>query len=494
MEDSFYNHTPGSGSKSAVTAAVTTKNESKWHSTASGSKSFANIRQIDLIKYGKQRRGSGNQLVFFLVKVAALETVRRISQSKCPLVWSGLQALQVVCYPPLKWMQRWSPFRVLVDGMQMLSRPLLVLSIATAFSDHSEFNNDTSDNTQVSPDTNAVRSDSESQLQFSSEQSIPSERVGNEVSQSPSSTSSASWLHLLYKDLEKQGIRLPERIDEEELHRYFTAADGDFTRLLSSVKKTIRWRETYRILSRQELEVWSNMVFWHGFDMQHRPCLIVRLGLACISVPSRDRPCFAQAVVSQVEHGVLHLVDPQNSQITVLVDCEGLSPLRLPMQMLRSCSTLLQDHFPNRLGCLFIIRLPPIVRVVAQTFVQVFKPVTRQKLKFEGEMYQKVLSECLQTLPSDLGGQCTCSGCGSFSVSEMRKTRIYEHQGMVTTESINDTLDLTSPNSGERTEIPSNYTCDQVLRKAVLGVLLFWVFVALIAGVYDPESRPILPP
>lgn len=118
MEDSFYNPTPGNGTKSAVTAAVT-KNESKWHSTASGSKSFANIRQIDLIKYGKQRRGSDNQLVFFLVKVAALETVRRISQSKCPFVWSGLQALQVVCYPPLKWMQRWNPFRVLVEGMQV---------------------------------------------------------------------------------------------------------------------------------------------------------------------------------------------------------------------------------------------------------------------------------------------------------------------------------------------------------------------------------------
>lgn len=91
------------------------------------------------------------------------------------------------------------------------------------------------------------------------------------------------------------------RIDEEELHQFYTAADGDFIRLLSSVKKTIRWRETYRILSSQELEVWSNMVFWHGFDVQNRPCLIVRLGLACISLPSRDRPCFAQAV------GMLHL-------------------------------------------------------------------------------------------------------------------------------------------------------------------------------------------
>ncbi|KAH0659730.1 hypothetical protein KY289_028478 [Solanum tuberosum] len=492
MGDSF-NPTPGT--KSMVTTAITTKNESKQHIISSGSNSFENVRRFDLIKYGKQRRGSGNQLVFFLVKVAALEAVRRISRSKCPFVWSGLQALQVVCYPPLKWMQRWNPFRVLVEGMQMLSRPLLVLSIATAFSDHSEFNNDTSDSTQGSPVSSDLHADSDSQLEVSSEQSIPKERVGNEVSQSLSSTSSASWLHLLYKDLEKQGIILPERIDEEELHQFFTAADGDFTRLLSSLKKTIRWRETYRILSRQELEVWSNMVFWHGYDVQNRPCLIVRLGLACISLPSRDRPSFAQAVVSQVEHGVLHLVDPQNSQITVLVDCEGLSPLRLPMQMLRSCSTLLQDHFPNRLGCLFIIRLPSIVRVVAQTFVQVFKPVTRQKLRFEGEMYQKVLSECLQTLPSYLGGQCTCSRCASFDMSKMHNTRMNDdHQETAVSEIINNPLDLAPLHSGEHTEIPTNYNCEQVLRKAVVGILLFWVIIVLIAGIFDPENRPILPP
>lgn len=130
MGDSF-NPTPRT--KSMVTTAITTKNESKQHIVSSGSNSFANVRLFDLIKYGKQRRGSGNQLVFFLVKVAALEAVRRISRSKCPFVWSGLQALQVVCYPPLKWMQKWNPFRVLVECMQVCMHALnseeLVLSL-----------------------------------------------------------------------------------------------------------------------------------------------------------------------------------------------------------------------------------------------------------------------------------------------------------------------------------------------------------------------------
>lgn len=84
-----------------------------------------------------------------------------------------------------------------------------------------------------------------------------------------------------------------------------------------------------------------------------------------------DRNELLLTAVSRVEHGVLHLVDPENSEITVLVDCEGLSPFKIPMQVLRTCSTLLQDHFPNRLGCLFVIRLPPVLRVIAQTFIQV---------------------------------------------------------------------------------------------------------------------------
>lgn len=85
------------------------------------------------------------------------------------------------------------------------------------------------------------------------------------------------------------------------------------------------------------------------------------------------KQCFMQitTAVSQVEHGVLHLFDVANTRITVLVDCEGLTPFRIPMQVLRSCSSILQDHFPNHLGCLLVIRLPPVLRVITQTFIQV---------------------------------------------------------------------------------------------------------------------------
>jgi hypothetical protein len=75
--------------------------------------------------------------------------------------------------------------------------------------------------------------------------------------------------------------------------------------------------------------------------------------------------------VSQIDHGVVNLTNKEDSRITVLLDCHGISPFRFPMQMMRSFVTVAQENYPNRLGVLFVVRLPPVVRVIAQTFLQV---------------------------------------------------------------------------------------------------------------------------
>lgn len=119
-----------------------------------------------------------------------------------------------------------------------------------------------------------------------------------------------------------------------------------------------------------------------GHEFQYSNCRSL-LCMYRISYPPQkiNRWSWFLTAVSQVELGVLHLVDNQNPQITVLVDCEGLTSLGFPMQMMRSCSTLLQDNFPNRLGCLLVIRLPPVARVIAQTVIQV-RTLSINKFKF----------------------------------------------------------------------------------------------------------------
>ncbi|KAI5666056.1 hypothetical protein M9H77_15909 [Catharanthus roseus] len=458
--------------------------KSKGHLVAYCHKSLS---QPSLVNSGRLRKVVLVPVASFLLEVAALEVVRRFSKARCPVIWSGLQALQVVCYPPFKWIQRWNPCRALVKSMQMLSRPLLVLSLATAFSDHSGSKDAPTDDTQNFSGISTSNSFSETHSDLSSVQLMPNTSVEDDES-----SLSKSWLLQLYEELGSQGITIPERINEEELQRFYMAANGDFASFLSSVKKTIAWRETYRILPVGELEIWSNLVFWHGFDVKNRPCLVVRLGLACMNLASPEKPRFAQAVVSQVEHGILHLVDNENPQIMVLVDCQGLSPLRVPMQIMRSCSSLLQDHFPKRLGCVFVIRLPPVARVIAQTFIRFLKPGTRQKLKFEGKMYQKTLSECLEILPSYLGGSCTCLRCTNPNMRRGQQSGITQYDLSTSTSEMtcSEILPLLRPSY--EADLVENGSPDQILRTAVVGILILWVFIAFMAGLFDPESRPVL--
>lgn len=422
--------------------------------------------------------GQASEIAMFLLKVAALEAVRRLSRARCPFVWRAVQALQFLSYAPLKWIQRWYPLKIIVKGVQNFSRPLLFLSIATAFSDHSEDRESTID------DVNDSQPDSESSNE-------PSSSELRSCDDNAKNVTTESWLAQLDGELKKQGVSLPERISEDELRRFYNAANGDISCLVSSLKRTIRWRETYYILSSQELEAWSHLVFWHGVDIMHRPCLIVRLGLACCSLRPHDRPRFAQALVSQVEYGVQHLINEADPTITVIMDGEGLTPMRFPMQMLRSFSTLMQNHYPNRLGALFIVRLPPVVRVIAQTFIQVLKPSTRKKLRIEGDTYHKVLSEFLETVPAVLDGKCKCSKCRMILAGYTWESRAEEIIGRGTVENASD--DESTSNAYAIDQLPSSGNYDHILRSALVVILMLLIAIAFLGGIYDLDSLSSLP-
>ncbi|KAK7325001.1 hypothetical protein VNO77_29008 [Canavalia gladiata] len=471
-------------SKISIPGSVVTGNKAyKTSLVASQPKSFVQRNHEHLISliHGRFESKAVGQITFFLLKVAALEIIRRFSKSRCPCVWRGLQTLQILCYPPFKWIQRWAPFKGLVKSMQVLSRPMLALSIATVFSDQSEYSDGASDCSTGSLDSVAYLESSPSHVDMNTSQCFTDPKI----------LKSENWLTQLCQELENQGLTLPERINDDELRRFYAASNNDFSCFLTSIKKTIRWRETYRILSEEELKIWSKMVFWHGSDVRGRPCLIVRLGLACSTLTSSDRPRFAQAVISQVEYGVLHLVDTDNPQITVLVECEGLSSARIPMQIMRSCSSLLQDHFPNRLGCLFVIRLPADVNVIAQTFIQVLKPATRNKLKIEGETHLQVLSDYLPILPSYLGGCCTCIKCSYIGKWDMQQPYATGASRREEEEDISNSDNEDSPTLHPPDELEDRVygNCDQLLRTAIIGILIFWVFIALGAVVFDPSNR-----
>uniref|UniRef100_A0A0D6R7H5 CRAL-TRIO domain-containing protein n=1 Tax=Araucaria cunninghamii TaxID=56994 RepID=A0A0D6R7H5_ARACU len=430
------------------------------------------VAPLASLKQVKITRESSSQLFFFLLKIVALEVARRVSKRRFPLLWKGIQGLSLLKFPPFKWLQKWSPFRHLAKGAQEISTPVFCLSIATAFLGSSE-EQECSIETQAD---HIPTSDSVAMEHIE----VPA-RDSNHL-EALESVKQGHILHLLKEELEKQGIALPDRINDDELERFYVAASGDVSLLMSLVKKTIRWREAYYFLTPQELDAWSNLVFWHGSDIQLRPCLVIRLGLACSYLQPDERPRFAQAVVSQVEYGVLNMLNSDDPRITVLMDCQGISTFKFPVQMMKSCCVLVQDHYPTRLASFYVVNLSPIVRVIAQAIIQVLKPVTREKLHILRDDYRSVLAACLESVPSFLGGNCTCSCC--------RRVCIDDGEDIVT----NDESSLGEYNGDKdqgsfyENEIFQDHSCSQMLRAIIIAFLMVWISIAVLAGFYEPDQ------
>ncbi|XP_021866297.1 sec14 cytosolic factor isoform X2 [Spinacia oleracea] len=353
--------------------------------------------------------------------------------------------------------------------MQALSRPLLLLSVATSLANRSD---DGEENPGSSEFSDASQPQSDSLTNRASESRVIE-------TQAPE-----KWMLQLFAELEKEGIVLPERITEDDLRRLYHVANGDFSSFFSSVKRTINWRRNFRFMSVQELEEWSEMVFWHGCDVKRHPCLIIRVQSACSYIMSGERYRLPEVVVSQIEYGILHLVRAEDPLITVLMDCQGLSPFGFPVHMMRSCAVLLQDHYPNRLAALFVVRLPPIARVIAQTLFQVLRPATRRKLRIFGDDYQKFLSEHLQTLPSFLGGDCSCPKC-SKSVGKEKTvvgpSIVYEAEN-VSPHSASASVSAYCSDDFEFIK------CDKVLKSIAIGLLLVLLYILLTIRFHNLEG------
>ncbi|KAJ4821729.1 Sec14p-like phosphatidylinositol transfer family protein [Rhynchospora pubera] len=454
-------------SKSSLYISIKASNEEKKP------KIMAPLLPLGQLKLG-QGQAQAQGAICFLAKLAALETARRISAAKCPVFWNALQALQLFSYPPFNWARRWTPLRFLITAIQNISKPLLLISVTTALVDHSKHVDKPNETIDDADETSATSSHLDA---GGSDKTAEDLTVEN-------------WSVQLFKELEKQGITLSERIDMGELRRFHSAANGDLSVLLSSLKKTIRWRETYHLLSLEELERWSHLVFWHGCDVMFRPCLVIRLGFACSSLAPKDRPRFAQAVVSQIEYGIMHLVKEDEPMISVLMDCKGVSPFRFPMQMLRAVTTLVQENYPNRLGRLLIVRLPPVVRVITQTFIQVLKPATRQKMRLEGEAYQKVLREFVETIPGFLGGNCNCVQCRKIigkvetKIEEMCSGSKMQFDG----KEVEFEVDETAGIDVRETESHVGSECNHLLRSVIVGFVMLWVVIAFLAGINEDDS------
>lgn len=474
-------------------------------------------RSIDVLQ-GRVVTNKAAQAVLFVGKVVVLEALRRLGHTNLyglhrPLLWtlqglSGLNCLTAIQVPPFVWLQRWAPFRFLAHATEGFSNPILFLSLAGVVT------NAYKQKDTLNPDNWHKRSGSDdSHHKDSHHKVLQQETVITVPSTLPADDNAVSdptigevkeeeiliteredlTVEILKEELEKNGVTLPEWFDDDQVQRFWGAAHGDTTKFVTNVKKTIRWRKNYHFLSQSDLQLWEHLVFWHKHDDLGRPTLVIRLGLACSTLSPSERPLFVQAIVSQVEYGLRDKVARDDARLTAVMDCQGTSAIGFPLNMVKSCSVLVQENYPMRLAALFVINLPPIVQVLTNAVLQVVKPSTKKKVQMEGDKYMNSLATHLGgvfNVPVVLGGKCSCDYCENILTQKvegnMSLVALKAHDEL---EQVRN-QDLTVEERALCLRQSTYESYSGTLRVVITGLFLLWVVVAMISGYGDTYMYP----
>lgn len=117
--------------------------------------------------------------------------------------------------------------------------------------------------------------------------------------------------------------------------------------------------------------------------------------------------------------------------------------------------------------------------------MQVLKPATQRKVRTLGGNYQEILSQWLLSVPSFLGGNCSCSKCvdgGAMQDAEVESASMPPEAEHVD----NHFLDVHLPTANYISE-----NGDQSKRTLIIGLLTLWILILVILGMHHPEKLSV---
>jgi hypothetical protein len=124
--------------------------------------------------------------------------------------------------------------------------------------------------------------------------------------------------------------------------------------------------------------------------------------------------------------------------------------------------------------------------------LQVLKPSTREKVHVEGKRYRERLSSSLggeERVPFYLGGKCKCSLCAELKSQSKQDMSLVVHKAQSESEQLeDDDMAIEESAYGERLSIYRSYSF--TLRVIIVGLLMLWIVVAMVAGFYEPQLTP----
>ncbi|CAI5967490.1 unnamed protein product [Closterium sp. NIES-65] len=221
--------------------------------------------------------------------------------------------------------------------------------------------------------------------------------------------------------LEDADVDTQDWLTDDTVLRYAVPGKRHVATMVNRIRATATWRRSFRLLAPAEVlcSPWRPFGYWHGADVDGRPCLVLHLGRAARAIPSAshaDFVCYLASLVSAVA-AALTLACPDSGRIAVILDCQGAPALwHLPVGLLRATITALHRNFPHRMARLHVLHLPPALRLLARAMLQLLSPGTRSKIQIigGGTSATSSLSDLfgLQlSVPARLAGAVTTHAC-----------------------------------------------------------------------------------
>ncbi|KAI9718077.1 MAG: hypothetical protein M1812_004335 [Candelaria pacifica] len=269
-------------------------------------------------------------------------------------------------------------------------QPLSADSVQSSMPDHTAV----APGTSMSMPSGPVKTPFTHPLDVSKPPSTPSLTPDQEIKYASLLSVVSSWTHVpnSSKDNTTSPITDPERmwLTRECLLRYLRAVKWNSAEAPKRLLATLTWRREYDLASHTpdyisvENETGKQVIL--GYDNAARPCLYLNPGKQNTARSERQ----IQHLVFMLER-VIDLMVPGQETLSLLVNFKESSGGSNPsVGQGRQTLSILQTHYPERLGRALVINVPWAVWGFFKLITPFIDPLTREKLKFNEDLRQHV--------------------------------------------------------------------------------------------------------
>ena len=195
-----------------------------------------------------------------------------------------------------------------------------------------------------------------------------------------------------FKKISKTGDREDFYTNINNTMRFLIAREYKTPKALEMWKKWHDWRIQYKVDEITEASIFEELAtgkaFWHGYDKEKRPCLVVKVkrhvripGVSSVEASIRFG-------VYLLEKGIKLAEESGQQKLVVIWDREGFQRKNFDSSMfktMRELSGVLQDYYAERLHSLFILH----PNFFFKTVYGMVKPFLNEKTKSKIKIVDK---------------------------------------------------------------------------------------------------------